>query len=456
MKAFYKMFLMLIGASLLAACGDSSTPQSRLVLPPSASVQVLHASVDAPRVNILVDGAAVLSDVDFKSGSAFLTLDEGTYDIAVEAIIPGGNAVVIDLPGTQLDRDTEYSVLAVGKVATATLDALVVANPVSAVSAGSARVQVVHAAADVIPVDVYATAPGANLANEAPLGSFAFGETLGPVEVPAGDYQIRVTPVNTPGTVVFDAGVVTLDDGVNLLLSAVNRTGAGTAPISLVVQDSINPPFEIRDVATPANLRVVHASPDAPTVDVIVNDNFAAPLVPALSFPEFTPYVSPDAGTYNVKVVDSATQGVIALTFSATLDAGGEYTVLATDFLASIQELVLIDDNRRVATEAKVRIVHGSPSAGPVDIYVEAPGTDITQSTPAFSDVEIRQSTGYVSLAPGDYEVSVTPANDPTTVAIFAPLTLASEGVYTAIARDAEGGAGGFPLDLIGLDDLSP
>ena len=453
-----KLAATVVIAGLIAGCGDSNQLVESIERELGLQIQVLHASADAPAVNVLVDGAPLLTDVDFKDASPFLDLLPGEYDIDVEAIIPGGNAVVIDLPPTSLDANTQYSVLAVGRTADLLnngpepLRALVLANEISPVGAGNVRAQVVHASPDAPEVDVFVTAPDADLTAEAPLGSFAFGEDLGPVEVPAATYQVRVTLAGDPSAIVFDSGEIALPADANLLIAAVNNTTTGSSPISLLVLDGVNPTVEILDVATPASIRVVHASPDAPAVDVIVNDDFANPLVPGLEFPDFTPYVEPAPGDYNVKVVDSATQGLIALDLDLTLPAGVRNTVLATNFLASIEELILTDNNRRVATESKVRIVHASPSAGVVDIYVAAPGTDITGIEPAFADVPFQAETGYVGLSPGSYEISVTPADDPQTIAIFAPVTVDGAGVYTAIARDPLPGEA--ELGLILLDDF--
>ena len=122
------------------------------------------------------------------------------------------------------------------------------------------------------------------------------------------------------------------------------------------------------------------------------------------------------------------------------------------EMMDQLDKAVLVDDLRRVATEARVRIFHGSPTAGEVDIYVVAPGTDITDETPAFTAVPLGADTGYVPLAAGDYDVIVTPTGTKDAAIGPATITVAAGGIYTAAARDEIGG--GTPLGLILYDDF--
>ena len=443
--------LLAFAAFGLAACdsGDSITNFVGQPPPPlTADIQVLHASFDAPPVNVLVDGSAALTDVDYKQGSGRVVLDEGTYSIAVEGILPGGNATVIGPVDLTFNGNTIYTIVAVGDVAN--IQPVIVEQPRDPVSAGAARLNVLHATEAAPQVDVFVTTPGADLTASAPVGSFSFTETLGPAEVTAGDYQIRVTLAGDPATVVYDSGTVTLNDGDDLFVAAVPNTGAGASPVSLALLTGAGS-AEIRDAATPASLRAFHASPDAPLVDIVVNDDFAAPLVEDFAFTQVAGYVPVPGADYNVKVTVANDPGVIAIDADLTLDAGQFYDVLAVGPLAAIEPLVLNDDPRPVGTYAKVRIVHGSPTAADVDIYVAAPGTDINTIDPAFSTVPFKASTGYVNLAAGDYEVTVTPAGTKTAAIGPAPFTFAAGDVFTVVARDEAGG--GTPLNVIVVSD---
>jgi len=129
-----------------------------------------------------------------------------------------------------------------------------------------------------------------------------------------------------------------------------------------------------------AQLRVVHASPDAPNVDVLVDGKT---VLTNVAYEASSNYLTVSAGSRKIEVrAHGSSQDVINATVSLTRNK--YYTVLAVDKVASITPLVLADDNTPPASgQIKLRLVHASPTAGPVDIYVEAPGTDITGASPS-------------------------------------------------------------------------
>lgn len=447
---FSSKALLACGALLLAACdSDNNRLMNQDVPEPVtfAKVQVLHGSFDAPAVNVFVDGAEALSGVDYKVGSGLIELESGTHEVRVDGILPGGNAAVIGPVDLDLTADTIYTIAAVNSVSA--IEPVVIAQPDVAVSADSARLFVLHGTEAAPAVDVFVTAPGADLSASAPVGTFAFRETIGPAEVAAGDYQVRVTLAGDADTVVYDSGTVTLNSGDDLTITALPNTAGGSAPITLVALNGAGS-LELADINTPTSLQVVHASPDAPAVDILVEGSV---LVPDLAFPQATGFVEVPAGTYNTAVTVADNPGAVAIgPVDLDLAAGVRHSVLAVGPLASIEPLILTDDPRRVATNAKVRIVHASPTAADVDIYVTAVGADINAESPTLAAVPFKANTGFLALPAGSYDVTVVPAGTKT-VAI-GPVTISIEdgGIYTAVARDPLPGAA--ELGLIVLDDF--
>jgi len=452
----FKAVILVVGAFALAACDSSNNNRNQ-----TFNLQVLHGSPDAPAVNVLLDGQAALTEFDYKDGSGWVALDEGTYSVQVDGILPGGDATVIGPVDLDFERNMTYTIAAVNDVAN--IEPVVIAQSSEDVSAGNARVLVLHAAAAAPMVDVYATAPGADLAASAPIGTFSFKEQIGPVDLTleAGTwYSVLAVDLfaNIEALILTDdprpvATTVNLTDGSDLVLAAVPSTTGGEAPISLVGLAS-NGSFEILDVATPTALRVGHLSADTDLVDVLVNGGEYLTDVP---FPAVTAFDPLPADTYNVAVTAADNPGVVAIgPVDLTLEAGTWYSVLAVDLFANIEALILTDDPRPVATEAKVRIVHAAanPAAASVDIYVTAVGTDINTVDPTLTSVAFKDNTGYLGLAAGDYDVTVTIAGTKTAAIGPAMISVAGSDVFTAIARDPLPGQMDFGLIL--LADVLP
>jgi hypothetical protein len=442
-----------IGA-IVALTGCDSDSESA-----QAALRIIHGSPDAPAVNAKLNGAAAIADIDYAESTGYVNVDADTYEIAVEGIIPGGNADVITVPGVDLAQDSRTTIVAVDAVAS--IEELVVADSAAIPTSDEVALQVLHAspaaeaATGADGVDIYVTAFGTDINTEMPVFNFSFKDNVDAGALPAGVVQIRATVGGTKD-IVFDSGEVDLGPfgGQKLLviaLDTVNPTTQFASLISLLVAtDSAQ--VMLYDAETQAGARVVHASPDATAaaggdVEVWATTNGASTeLIDAFGYLDVVPnsntHVRTAAGDYVFNVAAEGTGIPGAYTSpSLSLAAGSEYTVIASGRITAAPDfglLVSADDSRAVATQASVKVVHSAPAAGDVQVFVTVAGdfspAEVLSGAagdPLLDGFAYGDLTDYVALAPGDYDVRVVAG---AAVAIDEQLTLGPGSVSTIIA----------------------
>ncbi|WP_144210958.1 DUF4397 domain-containing protein [Shewanella donghaensis] len=441
----------------LTACSDDD---DKIVIEETpnieyAQVRVIHASSDAPMVNVTANGAALLQDVDYAVSSGLIEVEAATYAVTVDAKLADGTTLTVleaDLPA---GADMEYTAVALGNVSDENLMLKVVANEKADITSGNARVQVLHAAPDVGLVDVYVTAPMADISVMEPTLSANYMDNSGQLEVPTDDYQIRITP-NGDKTVVFDSGTVNLATGTDYFISAIPNEWSGDSPVALLVALP-DAQVLLNDVSSGSDIRVVHAVADAPAVDVFLDGSMTA-AIEMLSFGELAGYLNITEGMHTVTVAANADNSVEVISDAEVdLMLGSSYSVLAVGSLAGtdsgmdISPWAYAEHTRRIATEARLNVIHASYSAGNVDVYL-TPTADISASDPALTDVPFKAASGSLSVTPGDYTVSVTVTGTKTVAIGPLPVTLAANGLYSVAAVDAKDDNSMFTVIL--MDDF--
>jgi hypothetical protein len=196
-------------------------------------------------------------------------------------------------------------------------------------------------------------------------------------------------------------------------------------------------------------LRVLHASPDAPNVDVLY-DNKA--LLTNVAYSNASAYTNVKAGSRRVEVrATGATADVIDA--KPDFSKNRFYTVIAGNDLTNITPLVFLDDFTSPASgQAKVRFIHAAPGASNVDIYVGAPGSG-TAGTPVVTNLAFQGASAYLSVTAGSYQAYITLTGSKTVAIDSGVLTLGSGQVRTAVAIGDP--AVGKPLSAVVLSDLN-
>jgi hypothetical protein len=178
---------------------------------------------------------------------------------------------------------------------------------------------------------------------------------------------------------------------------------------------------------TDVNVRVAHMAPDAPNVDVFVDGQEVLSDVP---FRTVSDYLTLDPGVYNIMIQD-ANNTVTVFNGTARLSPG-DYTLVAQGELDNDTFTVrgVHDVNTAVpANQARLRGIHASPDAPAVDVTAN-------DTTLLFDNVSFGNSSGYVHVPDGTYDVQVrpeTPSNNGTVVATF-PATVDGGTTYTVFA----------------------
>ncbi len=187
-----------------------------------------------------------------------------------------------------------------------------------------------------------------------------------------------------------------------------------------------------------AKLLVVHASPDAPGVDLLI-DNTKKNSSP-LTFPNNTGYLTVDEGTRNIKVnVSSSGTNVINADVPFVKDEN--YSLFAIDSVSKLSTLLLQDDLTAPASgKAHIRFVHLSPNAPAVDI-VEA-----SSNTVVFDNVSFKGYSAFTPLAAGTYNLDVRLHGTATTVLSLTNVALSDGMIYTVFAKGFVGGTGSQAL----------
>ena len=177
-----------------------------------------------------------------------------------------------------------------------------------------------------------------------------------------------------------------------------------------------------------ARVRVIHASPDAPAVDVYANDGKVLSNVP---FKTASDYLSVPAGAYNFKVFATGANpasDTAVIDADAALEAGKDYTVVALGKLADIKPGVFVDNNAAPAAgKAHVRVLHASPDAPAVDIAVKS-------GPVLFPNLAFEKQAGPSPVDAGTYDLEVRAAGTMTVALAIDDVTLEAGKIYDVLA----------------------
>lgn len=408
----------------------------------SARVRVVHASSDAPPVDIYANGALLVPNLPYLGGTPYVHVPANTYTIDIRGAGAAANTPPVYSVTLPLNADVDYTAIAAGflgsSTATDAFRVLALVDDFGSPSADTYRARIVHAGADAPTVGIDVGNDGSN-----EIGALArFADTgADGVALPAGtSLQVAAT---APGA-AFPFTLPAFAGDSDILVVATGTLGArGNEPdaFGLLALDESGVIGFLRQNPI---VYALHASPDAPVVDVKVG---GATIADDLSFRELSGKIQVPPAAYTLDIYDGSGQTYVTSITTPDLQPGESYLAIATGFLSGVpafQPAYFADSAVITSGAATVQVIHASPDAPAVSVGALLP-TFVDLTGPISFPNEA--SPAGVTVAPGTYDLAVALPGGPVLFE-FPGIPLAADDRYLAVANGSVG-AGDFGLTLI-------
>ena len=169
-------------------------------------------------------------------------------------------------------------------------------------------------------------------------------------------------------------------------------------------------------------IRAVHAAPDSPVVDVLVNDQ---PVLESASFPAVGGYFEGRADEFAVSVVPAGGEELAGLTFSP--DPGTTHTVaFAGTGEDAYVEWVVDRIERPESGTARWRTVNLMPDSPGLDVAVGEPGR-------SFRGIEFGEQSRYRTVEAGAHDIVLRRGDTDRRLDAFEDASFGRDTVYSAL-----------------------
>jgi len=361
MRSFLISAAALAFGVLLAGCNTGNGVVTVASTQSNLRVVNLIPNASGPIVTTLDDNFFLTPPIPFQSLSAYQIIEAGTHTL--EAFVTGAPSNLIATTVVAIG-EANYTYILFGPIT----------NPVGRIvddtfldsGAGSFNLRVINAAAGIGAVDIYLTAPGASLDLVSPsVAGIDYNNLSGFASLPIGNLQLRITragsksviydsvPFNYQERAAYEIVVYSRGSGTlpNVMLLAIDSAGSGTVVDSLLAQ-----------------FKVINASLVTSPLNVFFDGVLRLSNIPVAGA---TGYQRTTKGAHTLTVEATATPGATLLTYTPTLTAATDSSVVLEGTAGAMQALLLQDNNLPPGPgNARVRVVNTSPDLPAIDVFV--------------------------------------------------------------------------------------
>ncbi|WP_226664930.1 DUF4397 domain-containing protein [Microbulbifer aggregans] len=448
-----------LACALLAACSDSDSSDDDD--DETAQVPIIGAFNAVPDLGAITlftsddDDEYSWGSLSF-GGSVTSTVSDGEIGIRAETLLPTDDTTAcagdVDEDGEkdddecteiastsiQINEDTDYMVVLYGQYEKTQI--LQFSKPLHVFDIedededGDAEdenleIWFFHLAKSLGKVDVYLEAPGTNLSPVQVKGTLSSKGTFDGL-VDEGEYVVTLTEEGNPEEVLFISDSFKLYAQTRVGFAIRDGAGEGTAPVKITLFRDQSKTLTDRYATT--ELRFAHAVPDGGDIDVYIDNEFEQTFTSELPFGESSEYGELGKNqltNLSIDVTPAASPGVYLARKELDMTQGDRATYYFVGDTYDWNGVKLTDNVRRLATHAKLRLTNGASDT--FDYYLVEQQENISSLYPD-ETLGFRETSGWVTYAPGTYDLIVT-QSDSDTIAYSDTIKLEANGVYSVV-----------------------
>lgn len=381
-----------------------------------ATVRVLNASPGAPAFDILLDGLPLAEAVPFGATTEYAPVAPGNH--LLQAVPPGGSPDEA-VAEAELDAAPAAAYLFVAAGPLAEVEGRLYAVSLDDIAPGNARARLINAVPEGGAIDLAVTG------GDTLFDGVGFGNASDYADVAPGTYSLDLR--GEDDRVLATTPELTIDEAAAYDIVAIGSGAEGPSLLALATR--VSPPcgtvLGLGD-GDEACVRLVHAAPGAPPVDVYVNDSLLAEGLDFDAATAYAPVPSGEGRAFRAAAAGTPIEEALA-SADLALNAGQAYTVLLTGAENDLQLLVTGTDLRPIpAGQARLGFIHASPDAGGVSV-------ELADGPVLVTDLGLRAVSPYTAIDAGAYAVHVRRQDGEGLIALAADLGVEEGTVYDAV-----------------------
>ena len=435
--------LCLLSVLLLGGCGED---ESR---PPSVSVSIVNAAPGFENLGIRrgTTSAAAIGVFEF-SGRTTTRFDSGIYNYTIETNDSLTQTLIERATFTDEVESGQKHLYVLAEQNQAVLP-LIFSRPVFDTASASWELNVVNAAESIASVDFYAVPAGTDITTVAPTGSIQFGQLAAGGTLDPGNYEFTLTAPGDSGIVLFASNQIDFPAGISVDITIVADTNGVENRVTLLGTTATNS-FTLGDRTIASTARFANGGADQLARSIYLDGDFTTPFADNIAYATVTDFIDLPDGTSQISVTPAGNASVVEAELIDALLPGVQHTILIAGQAGDLSANVVFDDRLRNNAHGRMMFLNTVSTYEGVDIYLVAPGTDISNTMPNVVLGTPAASTRSL-IAAGTRELTVTDSVSKNVVLGPMNISFAPGGLYTILLYDS---GDGTTVSALMLDDF--